>query len=109
MCFVKHYVLGYHLTQVVRIQKSFGKIGQVGDVPVIYISPEKGLFDRLVTVVSVVLGVNTITDNKYLHILKQSAVYPKRMPMETVKLVESLNQLQPPALKLNLHQGQTVN
>ncbi|MBA7555150.1 hypothetical protein ES705_47803 [subsurface metagenome] len=109
MCFVKHDVLGNHPAQVVRIQKDFGKTGQVGNVPVINISPEKGLFERLVTIIGIVLSVNAVADNKYLHILEQSAVCPERMPLIAVNLVKSLFQLQTPAFKLYLHQWQTVN
>ncbi|MBA7578276.1 hypothetical protein ES708_20138 [subsurface metagenome] len=60
-------------------------------------------------VVSVVLSVDTVADYKDLHVLKQSAVHPERMPLVAVDLVESLFQLQPPTFELDLHQGQAVN
>jgi len=45
--------LGDHLAQMIRIQEVSGKIGQGGNVPAVDIGPEKGLLERLVTVIGV--------------------------------------------------------
>jgi len=101
--------MGDHLAQVVVGQKGLGKIRQVGDVPAVDIGPEKSLLERLVTIVGVVLGVDTIADDKDLHVLEQSAVDPKRMALVAVDLIESLFQFQTPAFEFDLHQGQAVD
>ena len=52
------------------------------------IGPEKGLLEGLIAIVGVVFGVDTIADDKDLHVLEKAAVHPERMPLVTINLVE---------------------
>ena len=79
--------MGDHLAQVIRIQEVSGKIGQAGNVPALVIGPEKGLLERLVTIVGVIFCVYAIANDKNLHVLEQAAVDPERMPLVAVELV----------------------
>ena len=70
-------VLCNHLTQVIGIQKRVSEFGKLANVCIGGISPEKSLFEGLITIISVIPGVNTIADYEDLHILEQSMIRPE--------------------------------
>lgn len=60
-------------------------------------------------IISVILSINTITDNKQLNILEQTTTNPEGIPMVTVNLIKGFFQAQPTSFKLNLYQRQAIN
>jgi hypothetical protein len=58
------------------------------------IAPIKGLLEGLIAVVGVILGIYTVGNNEYLHILEQTIGSPIGMPLVTVYLVEGFFQFE---------------
>ena len=59
--------------------------------------------------VGVVFGICSIGDDKYLHILIQSASCPETVSLIAVYLVKGLFQLYAPVFQLNVYEGESVD
>lgn len=59
--------------------------------------------------VGVVFGICSIGDDKYLHILIQSASCPETVPLVSVYLVESLLELDTSSFEFNMHKWETID
>jgi hypothetical protein len=82
-------VFADHFGELAFLQKSLSEALQAGDGLVVLVGPIEGLFERLIAVVGVILGVYAIADHKNLHVLVQAIGCPKGMTVVTVDLVES--------------------
>lgn len=70
---VEDNVLGDHFAHVAGFKELPGEVRQLCDGPVFDVRPVKGLFEGLLTVVGVILGVDPVTDDKDLQIHEQAA------------------------------------
>ena len=59
--------------------------------------------------VGIVLSVSTITDDKNLNILKQSATSPERISLIAVDLIERFTDSNTAPLKFDMNQWQAIN
>ncbi len=63
-------VFADHFGEVAFLQKGVGEVVELGDEVVFCICPVEGLFVFLFAVVGVVAGVDSVGDDKNLHVLK---------------------------------------
>ena len=70
---IEYDVFGDHLGYMAGIQEYLCELIQTGYISIIFISPEKCLFEVLVPIVSIVLGIYAIADDENLDVLKKSA------------------------------------
>jgi hypothetical protein len=74
---------------VARLQKLGRKsVQDICSAVIFFICPEKGLLERLIPVISVILRVNAVADYKDLYVLIQRRICTKGMTLVSVNLVE---------------------
>lgn len=116
-----------HIQNGMLGEEGAGEVDEVGDHLVVGIRPEGGELKAVAgflllclaagcltdgvepSGVGVVLGVGTIGDDEDLHILKEAAPRPERVPLIAVNLVESLPEGHAPSLELDMYQWKTID
>ena len=106
---MQHDVFADHLADMALFQKRIREGIQLRHQLVVLFGPEERLFEILIAVVGVILGVHAVADHEQLHILEQRRLRPIAVTLIAVDLVERLFQLDPAPFQLDLHEGQPVD
>ena len=118
-------VTGQDIEDRVLGEKRLGKVDQIGDDPVVRVSPERGELKAVGGLallsagllmhgvparrIGVILGVAAVRDHKDLDILKQPAAGKEAVALIAVDLVERLADRDAAAFELDMYHRQTVD